>query len=371
MTAVKKLAKSPLVILVTLLILIVTFVDIIEKDRDFSVAENKYLTKFPAVSWRSIVDGSFESTYETYVADQFFMRDTWISIKSAGETALQKIENNGIAYGRDGYLFSKFVSYDVKVLENNMNAINTFASNAGGKVHLMVVPSGYGVLTDKLPQGFPSIEQKELISKAFSIADGSIGQIDPLETLRSHSGEYIWYMTDHHWTTYGAYIGYTDVCKAFNLTPVSYDSLLINSVENFLGTSYYKCKKLGQPADSLDYADVKAVCDIGGDVKQSLYDESMLSGRDKYAMFLWNNNARMDITSSECSNGKNILIIKDSFANELIPFLCFNYEKITVIDPRYYAQSYTDLLSEGWDDILILYNIETLCTNTNVVKIGF
>ena len=57
MTAVKKLAKSPLVILVTLLILIVTFVDIIEKDRDFSVAENKYLTKFPAVSWRSIVDG--------------------------------------------------------------------------------------------------------------------------------------------------------------------------------------------------------------------------------------------------------------------------------------------------------------------------
>ena len=51
----------------------VTLVDIVEKDRDFSAAENKYLTQFPSVSWKSIVDGSFESNYETYIADQFFM----------------------------------------------------------------------------------------------------------------------------------------------------------------------------------------------------------------------------------------------------------------------------------------------------------
>ena len=367
----KKLVKNPLFILVTLLMVAVTLVDIVEKDRDFSAAENKYLTQFPSVSWKSIVDGSFESNYETYIADQFFMRDTWINIKSVSESALQKTENNGIAYGKDGYLFSKFISYDSKVLENNMNAISTFSKNAGQNVHLMIIPSGYAVMDSKVPAGFPAIEQDPLIDKAVSLAGSNVSYIDTLSLLRDHSEENIYYMTDHHWTTYGAYLGYTEFCKTLNVSPFSYDDLSIRSVPDFLGTSYYKCKKFNQVRDTIDYADIKAVCDIDGDIKQSLYDESMLSERDKYAMFLWNNNARMDITSSECSNGKNILIIKDSFANELIPFLCFNYEKITVIDPRYYAQSYTDLLAEGWDDILVLYNIETLCTNTNVVKIGF
>ncbi|MGI5887890.1 MAG: DHHW family protein [Oscillospiraceae bacterium] len=365
----KKVYRHPLFLITAVFLIAVSLIDVIEPDREFSEAENKYLEQRPSISWNEVVSGHFETEYEEYIADQFLMRDTWIDMKSASETALLKIENNGIAYGKDGYLFPKFTGYDSRILDANMSAISSAAERYSGKITFCVVPSGYAVMQDKLPAGFPSVDQDELISEMYSRCEDA-QCIDLLEPLRSESGSYIWYRTDHHWTTYGAYIGYEEICRAWGIEPVSYDSLSLSTCSGFYGTSYYKCKKLGAESDVIIWPEVDATAVIGGETKDSLYDLSMLEGRDKYAMFLWNNNARMDITSNEPGASGRILVIKDSFANELVPYLCFNYSEITVIDPRYYQGDYQELLSEDWDQILVLYNAETICTSTYAAMIG-
>ena len=104
MNLLKKILKYPVVLAFFLFIFLFTAVDLVKPDREYSEFENKYLTQRPEFTLASFLNNEWTSKYETYLNDQFVLRDDWITLKSICESMLLKIENNGIAYGADDYL---------------------------------------------------------------------------------------------------------------------------------------------------------------------------------------------------------------------------------------------------------------------------
>ena len=372
----KRVFTSLRAFLVLFIVLYLLFLSsLVLPDRSFSESENKYLSPLPAISFRSILNGSFMEKYDNYVSDQFPVRDAWIRIKSLTESVLMKTENNGVVFGKDGYLFQRF-TYDSKVLEENINAIDTLGNRSSVPVSVLIVPSSYTVLSDKLPDGVVLADQRSYLEHGESGPIGTLlphcSVIDVLSVLDRHNDEYIYYRTDHHWTTYGAWYAYNLFCASNGLDATVPDEKASHTTEGFLGTSYYKCLKAGQRPDTLTYYDCDAAVTADGSEHESIYDLTKLNTRDKYSVFLYGNGAERRISSPPGVGKKaNLLVIKDSYADCMIPFLCSNYENITCVDPRYYSGSFETLVSEGYDDILIIFGFEDLATETSLLKLGF
>jgi len=344
-------------------------------DRTYSEMENKYMAELPAFTFKSLFNGTFMERYNTYVSDQLPGRDLWISLRSLTESLFLKTENSGVVYGDDGYLFQKFTSYDKGVLEENVSAIADFCSRTDAHCSVMVVPSSYTVLQDKVPAGVLLADERSVLSPeadTFSSLGDNCSVINVLSTLDRHSSEYIYYRTDHHWTTDGAWYAYNTLCVSLALDSVYPDQKRAHETPGFLGTSYTKCKKAGQQSDILKHYAFDAVLTADGNTHDTIYDYTKLTGRDKYAMFLYGNGAERNVVSGPAEGKKtSLLVIKDSFADCLIPFLTTNYENITCIDPRYYSGSFSQLLEGEYDDVLIIFGFEDLATDSSILKLGF
>ncbi len=342
-------------------------------DRAFSDLENRYLAQPPDFSLRSFLDGSFCPDYEEYLDDQFVLRDSWISLKAASETALGKQENNGVVAGEDGYLFDKRLALDAEQLEKNTAALSAFLAGYEGDASVMIVPSSYQVLQDKVPAGLPNVDQAAGIASLYDSLDHAV-LIDACAALEPHAEEEIYYRTDHHWTTLGAYYGYEAYCLARGLEPVALESLTPHEVPDFYGTYYSRAKLRSARSDTIVYYDVP-VLSMEADLESypGLYWESQWQRRDKYAAFLYGNHGLTVIRSAREAQGepKRLLVFKDSFANCLAPFLTANYDEITVIDLRYFQMSVQDYLdAHSFDDVLILYNYLNFADDTALYRLN-
>nr|MCR5672939.1 hypothetical protein [Lachnospiraceae bacterium] len=88
----------------------------------------------------------------------------------------------------------------------------------------------------------------------------------------------------------------------------------------------------------------------------NLMDTDKLKGYDKYAAFMYGNDGRYEVSANKGA-GRRLILLKDSYANCLIPYLVMNYDKITVMDLRYFGGSVLDELEEDpGADVLLMYN---------------
>ncbi len=341
-------------------------------DKEFSENENKYLAQSPKLSWNSLVDGSFSTKYEKYIAEQFMFRDSWITTKSVSEYLLLKTENNGVIYGTDGYMFPKFYSFDDKTLTENLEAIDAFSFSSTSNVYVMVVPSSFYPLTDKLPAGTPVVDEGFFIPEINRYLSNSTTPVNVLEALNANCDKYIYYRTDHHWTTYGAWLAYSRFASEADLTPVfNYNSETPNTVEGFLGTSYSKSKFFKAVPDTIEYFDFEGRIIRDDVVYDGIYNLEQFTKRDKYSAFLYGNSGYSEIeTPYSINKSDSILIIRDSFADSFVPFLTEHYNKIVLIDPRYYNGSYAELAKTPYSDILILFGFEDFTTEKAISKLG-
>ncbi|MEG2233996.1 MAG: DHHW family protein [Oscillospiraceae bacterium] len=369
----KKAKDSLLFLIIGGIILIVFVVGLVLPDRDFSENENKYLAKMPDISFKTLVNGKFATDYETYVADQFLFRDEWIAAKSIAEFSLLKTENNGVAYGSDGYIFSKFSSFDPKIAEANLNAIDTFAYNTTCEVSMVIVPSSYYVLSDKVPFGLPTVDEGFYIDEFYNYLKNSVTNADAKDSLIENSDKYIYYRTDHHWTTYGAWLAYNQFAKSNGIVPVNYDALKPVSVDGFLGTGYSKCKAFNAHSDVITYFPELDCLSLttNGEKHNTLYNLDRFAKRDKYSAFLFGNSSMIEIeTKYSGTKRDSLLIIRDSYADSLVPYLTENYNKIVLVDPRYYNLSYSELSKQNFTDVLIVFGFENLVGEKSIVKLG-
>lgn len=357
-------------------ILILAVADPFVPFRDYSEMENRNLAQRPEFTWTSFVEGRWTVKYEDYVNDQFIGRDTWITAKSLLETGLLKIENNGVALGGDGYMFEKYQSFNETRFRRNASVVASFAEKYGQDVSFMLIPNSYTILSDNVPTGLEEVDQVKYISEAYKTASAmaNVAAIDLIGPLSDAANDYIYYRTDHHWTTNGAWLAYSEFCAHKGLPLMELAQYQKNEVPDFYGTLYSKTKYWNTEPDVITWYDIPIVSlTADGAVHDTLNDVSKFTARDKYGALIWGNHGVTEITSA-VAKGENadrtLLVIKDSYAHSLAGFLTEDYGKVVLLDLRYFNGSVAGLIDEqGVDDVLILYNFMNFASDADFAKL--
>ena len=374
------LKKYPTFFVFSILVILFTVIDIINSPNEFSELENRKLSQMPILSLKSYIDTSFSSDYEKYINDQFFLRDNWIDLKSRIEYLLGKRENNDIIFGKDNYLFKKFTTFNDEMLENNLNSIITFTNNYNKEVDFFIIPNSYAVYDELTPRYLPLVDQLSLINSINSYlslkSNDHINTINVAEELLKNKDDYIYYKTDHHWTSYGAYLAYLTYMDYLGLEIVDINNLEKITINNFLGTYYNRSKYFKADSDFITYYNILGLhIEIDGKEQLSLMDLDKFKGSDKYSAFLWGNNGLTKVINeniSEERKGSSILIFKDSYANSFIQFLSYNYEIIDIIDLRYFKESIRNFMKDkDYNEILIMYSFNNLSSDINIRRLKF
>jgi len=373
-----KVYKSVLFSVFLLFIFSVFVLNTISKDRIFSEQENRKLNAKPEFSINKLLHSKFTSKYEKYVSDQFILRDSLINIKAASEKIIGKKENNDVYLGHDKFLIAKFKKLDKNSISERLKAINTFArENKKLSKYVMLVPNQVKVLSEKLPANAPEKDQLQFVDKVYSGLDKDIKTINVFNTLNEHKNEYIYYKTDHHWTTKGAYYAYKEFCKSAEINSKNESDYDIKKVSNnFYGTLYSRAGVRNIGSDEINVYLPKTneptlVNFIDKKKKSaSLYNSNSLDGKDKYTVFLGGNDSIVKINT--CSNSeKRLLVVKDSYANCFIPFLTAHFDQIIVVDLRYYEDDLKTVIKDyGITDVLILYNVNTFFEDPSILNIS-
>lgn len=333
----RKGRKETIICLLFLLVLYGLWAaDLLCPDRLYSDWEKRMLAQRPALNRTDVLSGDYGKHYEEWLTDQFPLRDQWVSVKTRCELLLQKKEINGIYVGRDGFLFSdQKRTADWDRLEAQMSA-----QYGAEKVSRIRVPAAGAVLEEQLPYGI-----------SFPFAEDRIW-----ENLRRHREEYIYYRTDHHWTMLGAYYAYEAWARDRGMVPAALEELERKTVkEDFLGTHYGRLHYAAK-TDAIEVYDpgipCRVVYDLGQSGLQGLYRPELLDSEDAYRYFLDGNHPVVQIETGQGEG--HLAVLKDSFANCLVPYLTCHYEKITVIDPRYFRADIPAWLQEqGITEVLI------------------
>ena len=278
-----------------------------------------------------------------------------------------KTENNDVWYGSDGYLFPVLMTVDDRQYQKNLEALAAMCERHPGMVDVMIVPTSSLVLRDKLPAFAPLVDEDAYLDEIAATLSGTANVIDLRETLGAHTDEYIFYRTDHHWTTLGAYCAY-DAYAASKGLEARFDTAATPSVtvDGFYGTSYSKARNWNVIPDTITYYDIPNMLTItasdGSTAQTGVMDTEKFEVRDKYAAFLHGNNA---FSVLEGDGEGSVLVIKDSYANSLVPYLTANYKTIAIVDFRENVTKVDKLLEEGgYDSILFLYSFDAFCSDT-------
>lgn len=373
-----KLYKNMMAILLLLYIGIILALNLFAPTRVFSDSENRNLEQLPELSLSSLVSGKFTSSYEKYISDQFAGRDFWIGVKSDADRAIGKKESNGVYLGKDGYLIQKFNRPADRDLEDKIKAINSF-DNATPDLHkyVMLVPTAVQVLDDKLPNFATDSNELAYMRKVKGSINKNMKFVDVYPTLNSMKEQYIFYKTDHHWTTTGAFYAYQELSNQMGFVPKRADDFNIKEVtKEFYGSLYSKSGfrhlepdriQLFEPKEHEKYK-VEYVEEHQN--SDSLYVMDNIYKKDKYTVFMNGNHAFVKIKTGN-PEGKKLLIVKDSYANSFISFLTAHYSEIFVVDLRYYEDSLETLVRNNQiHDMLMLYNINTFFEDPSIKNVS-
>ncbi len=352
----------------TLTVLLLFIVNMVAPVRVFSKFENRYLAQLPPLNVNQIISNQFSINYETYVNDQFFIRDTWISTKALIERLMMKQENNGIYFGKDGYLFDKMIQYPDQLAINQKYMNEFLALYPQLSISVMIPTNSASLLLDKLPNHAPQLNQYTWLK------ENAIEWpwIDTFSIFKS-SNKPVYYKTDHHWTLYGAFLAYSEWISSIGKTPLNWEEFDVKDVKNFLGTYYSKGKPSVFQFDTLSYINPSIVSySFANTTVDTLIDESKLSQFDKYSAFLYGNPGFAQIITNESEQPSKVLIIKDSYANSFIPFLTQHFDQIDIVDLRGYSGSIKSLVSsQDYDQILILSSFAQFSSDSNFAKLRY
>ena len=383
--------KYSLLILFAGFLLVTSVADMVISGRRFSEMENRYLTQRPQFNLTQLFENKYTLKYESFVNDQFVARDQWITLKSINESVLGKIENNGIVYGDQHHMFEDYQTYDKRRLEQNRSFVKEFFDRYSDQSNLTlaIIPNSYAVLEDLVPTGLHNVDQRKVIRDIYSGMTKNVTQLDLFPVMENavlqaekdqlgNSPDPVYYRTDHHWTTFGAYHAYRSFAESRGRKAVDWGHLqpMAHQVPDFYGSYFSKCKLFSAVPDTITYFDIPFdSITVDGVEKPSLYDDSLWTKRDKHAAFLWGNNGLTIIRSQNNQNVQKeklsrILLIKDSYGNSFAPFLTYSYDEVWVVDLRLLTDKMSDLMQTNqFDDVLVMYNFMNFASDTNFYRL--
>ena len=352
--------KAPLFLLVMTLLLALALCQCLLPARQVSEMENRVLAQSPQLSFRAFLEGSLGDSVEDFAADQLPLRDGFVAAYSTMQYGLGRRAVGDAILG-EGMLFDQSAIWSERNVRLNAAALNDLATLTGKGVCLMAVPSASAVYPEKLPAHAPVADEAALLA----VAEKETKLLPLLTALQKAKDAPLYYTTDHHWTVDGAQIGYEVACDALGLSPVEMGERAV--YPGFYGSFYARYPLPWVKADTFAWVPVEGLrLTINGEEYATLLDADVLAGRDKYAALLHGNHALVELNNDAAPEG-TLLVIKDSYANALLPLLAQHYRRTIAVDPRYFAGNIVELVNtyEG-EMILCVYGMNTLSTGRTI-----
>lgn len=402
-TRLRRRAEVLTVSLITAFILCFSVWCLVAPKQTFSENENRALASWPVYSFTALKDGSYMSGIQTYLSDHFPLRDPFMTLKTKYEMLTGREEINDIYLAQDGYYIEAYKTpkQQKKIITQFQKLQDAITTDAKQNVRVMLVPTAISTYNAKLPNCAPDrgvLRQVDTMNEIYA-ALPNMQKIDAWSALQTAAAQEadnagnaqsmadaedvgsdtaaatgLYYHTDHHWTTHGAYVGYQAYCGAAGLSPIPEADFQKTCVTtDFHGTIFSKLHDSTVPGDAITlYENPANRLTVSypdtGEVTDTLYNRDYLAQKDKYSMFLNNLHPLVEITNETADSDRQLVLIKDSYANSMVPFLVNHYQKIYVFDTRYYRFGPSSFINEHPEvtDVLLLYNMNTIDTDLGV-----
>ena len=334
---------------------------------DFSPKEKRYLQGFPEISVQSLTDGTFETDFENYINDHMVLRDVFMGVNSYSNIAVLNNGSDGVYKCSDGYLINEPAT-DSR-LDLNLSVTADFKEKTGIDTTVMIVPSTGYIMDDKLPLVHKNYNDDRYYNRIESFCQkNGLGFVDLRDTFNSHKNStQLYYKTDHHWTTVGAYLAYQSLCEKWGIEVKEKNGYIVEKTPDFYGTTYNTSGFWLNESDTIEVwknRDNHSTCEITANGKttayKSMFFPKQLEGADKYTVFLNGNNPVTTVKNPDNKGKEKLLVIKDSFSHCLAPFLSENFYQITLVDMRYYKKTVSEeiLAKDKFDKVLICMGMD-------------
>ncbi len=327
----------------------------------FSEMEKRYLAQLPDLRWETVSSGDWSSQAEAYLTDHVLGRNLFVGINAYMEllAGRQKLKDVWLAEGK---LLEAPVAMEEQRIAQNMTAINSFAEDLGQTVHVMVVPSaGWAA-------GVEGYTDEDTLDAIYAAAGENVCPV-PVEDLFGGKPE-LYYNTDHHWTSQGAYNGYKAYMEAVGRESREPGDFQVTEVQGFQGSTYSRSALWLTPSESIELWQGSRQLTVANgeteEIHQGVFYWERLEEADKYTVFLDGNHSIVRIQNPE-KQGR-LLVIRDSYSNCLGGFLAESYGEVVLVDLRYFRQSVSELAKQGgFDNILVCYSCANFLTDTNLM----
>lgn len=415
---------------------------LLDKDATFSARENRALKTKPALTFSSLLDGSYAEDYRAYYADTFPNREGLLKTnrslngfyyfsgltskdgvqlvvnfqngaadhgealkppdssatgdsaeptEPSGDTAGEPAEPSEPSAATEateptppaeqvgtvilaGNRAMEVAYADYDSIESYANAVTEIAAALGSQVRTfsIAVPNSAEFYTQE-EYHTGSSSQKDMIDFCYDHLGSNVTAVDAYKALSEHTGEYIYFRTDHHWTQLGAYYAYTAFCEAAGLTAEPLSKFESGDRGDFLGSMYTAISDYPASQVLRDDPDTLQFWRPYVDLDTKWYPDATLSepyatgticqvGDDtsnKYLTFLGGDHPVTIIQTNV--DGPVCLLLKESYGNAFAPWLTSHYSKVIVVDPREFnrdGKPSLDLAAfaqqQGVDDCIIL-----------------
>lgn len=343
--------------------------------KEYSSSEKRYLEQAPEFSFQSLLSGKFGDDFEKFLSDQTPGRNFWVGLSAYYNYAIGNNGSTGIYLGKDGYLVND--PENMSELSRNIGFINEFAAKCPVDTTVLIAPSTGYICDDILPDVHKQYRDDEHFENMMAQLD-SARFIDVREAFKKEyaDGNQIYYKTDHHWTAYGAYTAYRELGSVLGYTPHAKEDYTVTAYPDFYGTTYSSSGFWLTKPDTVEVWDnpendntvITTITDNGNVTEQKdMFYLNHLEDDDKYPIYLDGNHPYTVIRNSAASSDEKLLVIKDSFAHSMVPYLADHYSEIIMVDLRYYSEPVSRLIEkEGIDRVLVVYSIDNLATDTNL-----
>lgn len=364
------------------ILIVISMATLLLPKKDFSELENRQLQSAPQLSAEALLDKTFMTKEENFLADHLVFRDSFASFKTRFEMLLGKKLVNNV------FITNEMLLENVEgpkkgdtITPENTKAIEGFATKYKDRLQtvMMLVPTASEIYKNKLPPLAEQFDQAAYIKDVYKQLP-SVSTVDAYSALSASANEDIYYRTDHHWTSLGAYVGYNALAKNLRYKPVAIDLFEIeHASHDFLGTLFSKVvygEDLKDGIDLYHYAKEELVTDVvrytpkNTQTFSSIFFKDNLQAKDKYTVFLGQNNAVLKIKTN-VGNGKKLLVFKDSYAHSIMQFLPLHYDEIVMIDTRYLNEPLSKYVNiNEFKEALFLYNVSGFVADSSVKKVS-
>ncbi|MGM0876431.1 MAG: alginate O-acetyltransferase AlgX-related protein [Bacillota bacterium] len=371
-----------------------SFYSIMTPDREISELENRGLAQIPGLTKNSVLSGEYFKEYEAYFTDQFFKRDKWVEFYTIWEMKMNKTFVNGYHVTIDNWIMpqpsNSFYKEELETSASSLNELGTMLHAKGTELYYFPMPAKVFEMAELLPPYVPRGRGKESTDVLLSMLDDKVvhgvnvskklNEEVPFAEKKSY-----YFKTDHHWNIKGAFFGFETMIEEISKTQPIKSKLNVEEEYNYsceegrelLGSWNRNLHMLVSAEDdnpcyfkpkNFSLADMDYYNGVISEEKTMEFTDYYATGIQKdlqtmeYHDAYANNYAELNIVNKAANNEVKALLIKDSYANPLVPHISSLFKETTIFDPRYDKKSSViDLVNEReFDVVIVLYNSNNL-----------